>query len=77
MTGKYIRKRLSVPAHAAVLKRIAERDQHLLLVEALNQSIERVIEQDTGVNLDKQNWELDLANGCITRIREVADGQPG
>lgn len=67
MEAHSVKKRLSVKAHAAILKRIQERDRLALLLEAVSQSIERVIEQDTGVCLDKQNWTLDLEGGFIER----------
>lgn len=67
-----VRKRLSVRAHAAILRRVAERDRLALLVEALNQSIERAIEQDCRVNLDRQTWTLHLDEGFIERSLQDA-----
>lgn len=68
-------KRLSTRAHAAILRRAQERERLAVLVEALSQSIERVIEQDTGVCLDKQDWELNLEAGQIERAIPLKEKQ--
>lgn len=63
-------KRLSLSAHKRILQRYAERDRHLMLAEALQQSIERIVQQDTGVDIDKQNWNLNLDEGVVERYIE-------
>lgn len=62
-------KQLSARAHAAVLQRARERDHYLFLATCLSQSIERVVEQDTGIRLDdgRGDWTLDVAEGMVVR----------